>query len=84
MTKRKDSAEKAIRDFRRATRRQYSAEAARSDWLDDGGIHYMPGHSWIYNPWGRDCEKLHLGDKKVRIGTDDVEGHSRFVKTRVG
>ena len=26
MTKRKDSAEKAIRDIRRATRRQYSAE----------------------------------------------------------
>jgi len=26
MTKKKDSAEKAIRDIRRATRRQYSAE----------------------------------------------------------
>ena len=84
MTKRKDSAEKAIRDIRRATRRQYSAEAARSDWLGGGGIHYMPGHGWIYNPWGRVCVKLRLGEKKVRIDTNDVEGLLRFVKTRVG
>ncbi len=61
-----------------------AAEAARSDWLDGGGIHYMPGRGWIYNLWGRDCVKLHLVDKKVRIGTNDVEGLLRFVKTKVG
>ena len=61
-----------------------AAEAARSDWLDGGGIHYIPGRGWIYNLWGRDCVKLQLGNKKVRIGTNDVEGLLRFIKTRVG
>jgi hypothetical protein len=61
-----------------------AAEAARSDWLDGGGIHYIPGRGWIYNLWGRDCVKLQLGNKKVRIGTNDVEGLLRFVKTRIG
>lgn len=61
-----------------------AAEAARSDWLDGSGIHYIPGRGWIYNLWGRDCVKLQLGNKKVRIGTNDVEGLLRFLKTRVG
>ncbi len=61
-----------------------AAEVARSDWLDGGGIHYIPGRGWIYNLWGRDCVKLQLGNKKVRIGTNDVEGLLRFLKTRAG
>ncbi len=61
-----------------------AAEAARSDWLDGAGIHYIPGRGLIYNLWGRDCVKLQLGNKKVRIGTNDVEGLLRFIKTRVG
>lgn len=61
-----------------------AVQAARSDWLDGGGIHYIPGRGWIYNLWGRDCVKLQLGKKTVRVGSDDVAGLLRFLEARIG
>jgi len=60
-----------------------AAEAARSTFLDGWGVHWMPGKGWIYNLWGRDCVRIHMGRKTVRVGTDDVAGLLAFLKTRV-
>lgn len=60
-----------------------AVQAARSDWLDGGGIHYIPGRGWIYNLWRRDCVKLQLGNKAVRVGSDDVAALLRFLETRI-
>ena len=41
--------------------------------LDGWGIHYMLGRGWTYNLWGRDCAKITLGRRIIRVGTDDVK-----------
>jgi len=61
------------------------AEAGRSWLLEGWGIHWMPGRGWLYNLWGLDCVVIHLGaKKKVRIGTDDVDGLVEFLKAKIG
>ena len=60
-----------------------AVEASRSNFLDGWGIHYVPGRGWTYNLWGFDCAKVQMGKKTVRIGTDDVEGLVRFLRTKI-
>ncbi|MBT4864728.1 MAG: hypothetical protein HON53_06330 [Planctomycetaceae bacterium] len=48
------------------------AKAGRSSLIDGWGIHYVPSRGWTYNLWGFDCVDLKLGQKSLRIGTDDV------------
>ena len=59
-------------------------EAGRSTVLHGWGIHYMPGEGWVYNLWGFDCVVVHLGQKNIRIGTDDVQSLAGFLKGKVG
>jgi hypothetical protein len=49
----------------------HGVEAARSTFLDGWGVHWNPGHGWIYNLWGFDCIALDLGKNRLRIGTDE-------------
>lgn len=58
-------------------------EPSRSGLIDGWGIHYTPGRGWIYNVWGRDCVKIFLGRKVVRLGTDDPEGLAEFLRSRM-
>ena len=60
-----------------------SAESSRSSILDGWGIHYIPFRGMIYNLWGFDCVKLKLGNRIIRVGSDDVEGLIRFLKERL-
>lgn len=63
----------AIRDVRRG----------RSAWIDGWGIHWLPGRGVIWNLWGRDCVELDLeGARRLRIGTDDVEGLFAHLRAR--
>ena len=59
-------------------------EACRSDFVDGWGIHLIPGRGMIYNVWGFDCVRLKVGNRTVRIGTDDVSGLTSFLKAKVG
>ncbi|MFB3925603.1 MAG: hypothetical protein ACE14T_06075 [Syntrophales bacterium] len=59
-------------------------DVAYSDLVDGWGIHWVPGRGVIYNVWGFNCVRIVLGKKTIRVGTDDVEGLIRFLKTRVG
>jgi hypothetical protein len=41
-------------------------------------------HPMTYNLWGFDCVKLTLGQKIVRVGTDDAENLAKFLRERTG
>lgn len=60
-----------------------AVKTARSSVLDGWGIHWMPGKGWIYNLWGFDCVSITLGRKTVRIGTDDPQGLTEFLITKI-
>ena len=61
-----------------------SAEAARSDFLDGWGIHWIVGRGWIYNLWGYDCVAVQRADgKRLRVGTDDPKGLTSFLVQRI-
>ncbi|TWU62602.1 hypothetical protein V7x_43370 [Crateriforma conspicua] len=57
-------------------------EAGRSSVFDGWGIHWLPMRDWTYNLWGFRCVVLHLGNRTIRVGTDDVEGLVRFLSQR--
>ena len=50
-----------------------------------GGRH-TPGKSWSYGLMGlgKDCVKVQMGKKTVRIGTDDVDGLVTFLQNKIG
>ena len=60
-----------------------SFERARS-WLVDGwGIHWVPGRGWTWNLWGRDCVELTMTSGRLRIGTDDPDGLTAHLASRL-
>ena len=61
-----------------------AVEIGRTSIIDGWGMHYMPGRGWTYNLWGFDCVKLTLGQKIIRIGTDDAENLAKFLRERTG
>ncbi len=60
-----------------------AVKAARSSILDGWGIHWLPGRGVIYNVWGFDCVRITVGKKTVRIGTDDVDGLTEYLRARI-
>ena len=60
-----------------------SVEPGRSSFIDGWGVHYIPGRGWTYNLWGFGCAVVHLGERIIRIGTDDVENLVEFLKTKM-
>ena len=61
-----------------------AVEPARSSVIDGWGIHYVFGRGWTYNLWGFGCVKLTLGKKVIRVGTDDVENLTEFLRRKCG
>jgi hypothetical protein len=59
------------------------AKRSRSRFVDGWGIHYVAGRGWTYNLWGFDCVEIRLGQKLVRVGTDDPDGLAQFLKGKV-
>ena len=59
-------------------------EVGRTSIFDGWGIHYFPGRGWTYNIFGRDCVKLTLGQKTIRVGTDDAENLAKVICERTG
>ncbi|NQT41632.1 MAG: hypothetical protein HQ581_29355 [Planctomycetes bacterium] len=60
-----------------------AVEASRSSIIDGWGIHYAPGRGWTYNLWGRDCAKITLGRRVIRVGTDDVKNLVAFLQKKI-
>ena len=57
--------------------------AGRSSFIDGWGIHYVPRRGWTYNLWGFDCVELKVGEKRIRIGSDDVPNLVEFLNERI-
>jgi hypothetical protein len=61
-----------------------SAERDLTTIVDGWGIHCVPGRGWTFNLWGFDCVKLTLKNgSALRIGSDDAEGLTRFLRDRL-
>lgn len=60
-----------------------SAEVGRTTILDGWGIHLSLRGGWVWNLWGRDCVVLKLRKGILRVGTDDAENLTAFVKSRI-
>ena len=58
-------------------------QADRSTFLDGWGVHWMPGKGFIYNVWGFDCIRVTLGQKTVRVGTDDIVNLRVFLRLKM-
>jgi hypothetical protein len=58
-------------------------EIGRTLLLDGWGIHWSLRGGWVWNLWGRDCVVVHKRKGKLRIGTDDAAGLSRFLEDRM-
>jgi len=60
-----------------------SAEIGRTTILDGWGIHMSLRGGWVWNLWGRDCVVLQLRKGILKVGTDDAERLTRYIKTRL-
>jgi hypothetical protein len=60
-----------------------AVERGRSALIDGWGIPRIPGRGWTYNLWGFDCAKLRLGERVVRIGSDEADALVDFLRARI-
>ena len=60
-----------------------AVQADRSNLLDGWGIHWVPGRGWTYNIWGFGCVKITSGRRVIRVGSDDVDGLTRFLQGKL-
>lgn len=51
-----------------------AAMRGRTTWLDGWGIHWSLSGGWVWNIWGFDCVIIHMGRRRLKLGTDDPEG----------
>lgn len=58
-------------------------EPGKTSLIDGWGIHFVPFRGWTMNLWGFECVKIWRGDRVLRIGTDDSEGLTEFLCSRV-
>jgi len=61
-----------------------AVEPGRTSIIDGWGIHCLPGRGTTYNLWGFGCVKLSLGRKVVRVGSDDVDHLTEFLRRKIG
>ena len=60
-----------------------SVKCGRMSLFDGWGIHWFPGHGWTWAVHGFECAVLHLGDRRLQIGTDDSAGLAAFLEERI-
>jgi hypothetical protein len=60
-----------------------AVETVRNSWIWGWGIRYTP-HGWLFNVSGLDAVELTLvGDKRVRIGTDEPDALARAIRQSI-
>jgi hypothetical protein len=59
-------------------------EVGRTTILDGWGIHRRPRHGWVWNLWGWDCVVIHRQRGVLRVGSDDAENLTGFLKGKMG
>jgi hypothetical protein len=66
-----------------AYRDMTAVEPSTTSVIDGWGIHFIPLRGWTFNLWGFECVKISLGNKVIRIGTDDSENLVTFLQQRL-
>ena len=61
-----------------------AVERGKTSLIDGWGIHWVPGRGWTYNLWGFDCVRLAVGERTIRVGSDDAANLAAFLKTKIG
>jgi len=61
-----------------------AVRVGQSDWVDGSGVHWVPGRGWIFNLGPGDCIEIDLGERTVRIGTDDADALLHFLRRKTG
>lgn len=64
--------------------RIHQVERSRSSLIDGWGVHWVPGRGTTFNLWGRDCVTFRLGRRIIRIGSDDADNLTAFLKEKTG
>jgi hypothetical protein len=57
-------------------------EVGRTLLLDGWGIHMSIRGGWVCNLWGRDCVVIYLRKGVLRIGSDDAENLTAFLRKK--
>jgi len=60
-----------------------SVEPGQTSWIDGWGIHWIPGRGYTYNLWGFSCVKLAVGDRTIRVGSDEPDKLVEFLKSKL-
>jgi len=60
-----------------------SVEPGRTSIIDGWGIHWIPGRGYTYNLWGFSCVKLAVGDRTIRVGSDEPDKLVEFLKSKL-
>ena len=60
-----------------------SVEKGKSALIDGWGIHFVPFRGWTMNLYGFECVRIERGGKVIRIGTDDSENLTEFLRQRI-
>ena len=60
-----------------------AVEPGRSAFIDGWGVHWIPGRGTTYNLWGFGCVKLTVQGKTLRVGSDDVDNLTDFLRSRL-
>ena len=66
-----------------AYRDMTAVEQGKTSVIDGWGIHFIPFRGWTFNLWGFECAKISLGEKIIRIGTDDSENLVQFLQDQI-
>ncbi len=66
-----------------AYEKMIAVEPDRTMFLEGWGIHYLPGRGTTYNIWGFECVRIDLGNRTVRIGTDDSGNLAEFLRQKI-
>ncbi len=60
-----------------------SARQGKSALIDGWGIHWIPGRGTTVNLWGFDCVELRVKGRIVRVGTDDAQKLTGYIRERI-
>lgn len=60
-----------------------AVEPGRTSFIDGYGIHCVPGRGTTYNLWGSPCAVIRLGEKTIRVGSDDVDNLVSFLRRKL-
>jgi hypothetical protein len=60
-----------------------SVQRSRSKVIDGWGVHCIVGRGWTWNIWGFDCAEIKLGERTIRVGSDEADALVKFLEAKI-